>query len=126
MTIHRITGIYQADGGLMGELRYVLGKLRNTNQCALCDITHGATRKKPSFERCEADLRVPLDLVHLNERSPDLRAFSEGRTPCVVGHTESGFVMLLSAEQLEKMKGSVESFEAALKRALTENEQAAG
>lgn len=119
MSVHKLTGIYHADGGLVGELRYVIGKLRGTSHCALCDITHGATRKKPGFERCEAALPLPLELVHLNERSPEVRAFTEGKTPCVVGHTAEGLVMLLSAQELETMQGSVQAFEAALRQALS-------
>ncbi len=114
----RISGVYQADGGLLGELRYVVGKLRGTAHCALCDITHGMTGKKAGFTRCEAGLDIPVELVHLNERSPALRAFTEARTPCVVGHTDSGLVMLLDATQLTQLGGSVRRFDAALREAL--------
>jgi len=118
VSIVRLTGVYHADGGLMGELRYVVGKLRGTSHCALCDITHGPTGKKRGFQSCEASLPLPLELVHLNERSAALAVFSAGRTPCVVGHEGAGFVMLLDAQELEKLEGSVRGFEAALGRAL--------
>ncbi len=118
MNVTKISGVYQADGGVLGELRYVVGKLRGSAHCALCDITHGLTGKKAAFSRCEKSLGVPVELVHLNERSPALRQFTEGKTPCVVGHGGSGLVMLLDAHALNGLTGSVVQFEAALREAL--------
>ena len=118
MSVSKITGIYHADGGFLGELRYVAGKLRGTAHCALCDVTHGLTGKRSEFTRCEIGLGVPLELVHLNERSAELASFSSGRTPCVVGHAETGLVMLLEQGDLEGVKGSVSEFERILRAAL--------
>ena len=117
----KITGVYHADGSLLGELRYVLGKLRGTAHCALCDITHGSVRKKSSFRELEGSLGVPMELVHLDERSPEIARFTEGRTPAVVGHTEGGLSMLLDPDQLE-LGGDVPRFRQALDDAV----QAAG
>ena len=47
-------GVYHANGGLVGELTYVIGKLRGTAHCGLCDITHGSVRVKPGWKTCEA------------------------------------------------------------------------
>ncbi len=112
-----LTGIYHADGSLLGELRYVAGKLMGTAHCALCDITHGMVRKKRAFARLQQRLAVPMELVHLDERDEALAAFTDGRTPAVVGRTDHGLVMLLDAEQLE-LSGSVERFERALHQAI--------
>ena len=55
-----LTGVYQADGSLSGELRYVVGKLLGSAHCALCDITHGAVREKKGFAQIEiSPERVP-------------------------------------------------------------------
>ena len=51
-----LTGVYQANGSLSGELRYVVGKLLGSAHCALCDITHGAVREKPGFVACREAL----------------------------------------------------------------------
>ncbi|QYH35289.1 hypothetical protein [Salinibacterium sp. M195] len=40
MAIIRYTGIYNADGGVWGETRYVIGHMLGTAACSLCDITH--------------------------------------------------------------------------------------
>jgi len=114
-----LTGVYQADGSLSGELRYVVGKLLGSAHCALCDITHGAVREKPGFVACREALPVPLRNVHLDERSPDILRFTEGKTPCVVAHTAEGLVLLLDALALDACKGSVSRFRDALDQALT-------
>lgn len=109
-----LTGVYQADGSLRGELRYVVGKLLGTAHCALCDITHGSVREKPGFTACRDALPVPLHNVHLDERTPDLARFTAGLTPCVVGHTHAGFVMVLDTRALEACDGSVTRFREAI------------
>ena len=40
MTVESIWGVYHADGGLIGELKYVAGALFKGQHCSLCDITH--------------------------------------------------------------------------------------
>ncbi|RKN49115.1 hypothetical protein [Micromonospora endolithica] len=108
--IRRLVGVYHADGGLRGELAYVVGKVRGTAECALCDITHGALGRKREWRHLVPELGVPVDLVHLNERSPEIRAASEGRTPCVLAVTDDGPVSLLGPADLAALDGSVDRF----------------
>jgi hypothetical protein len=115
-----LTGVYQAEGSLQGELRYVVGKLLGNAHCALCDITHGSVREKKGFTACREALPVPLRNVHLDERSPEIARFTEGRTPCVVAHTAEGLVLLLDEAALEACQGSVTRFRATLDAALVE------
>ena len=46
-SVNRLVGVYDADGGLLGEAAYVWGKVRGTRHCALCDITHRRVRRRP-------------------------------------------------------------------------------
>ena len=116
--IHGLTGVYHADGGVIGELSYVVGKITGSAHCALCDITHGGARMKKGFAACQSELPVKLELVHLNERSPAVRAETEGNTPCVVAHSDDGLTIVLSREQLDGLDGSVGRFRAALEEAV--------
>lgn len=118
--VTELTGVYQANGSVSGELRYVVGKLLGTAHCALCDITHGSVREKRGFVACREALPIPLRNVHLDERSPEVRRFTEGRTPCVVAHTREGLVLLLDAAALDACEGSVSRFRDALDHALVE------
>jgi hypothetical protein len=121
-----IWGVYQANGGLLGELAYVAGKLVGRAHCSLCDITHGPLARKAAFKALEREMSVPIRLVHLNERSPTLRAATEGRTPCVVGEVKGEFDMLLDAGRLEDLDGSVAAFREALMGAIANRGSGAG
>ena len=44
--INKVIGIYHADGGIIGELKYFTGKLFGGSKCSLCDITHTTAGKK--------------------------------------------------------------------------------
>ena len=69
MRIVRYLGVYDADGGIVGELRYVVGHLLGTAECALCDITHSPVRRKRTWDAMVARLDAPFDLRHRNELS---------------------------------------------------------
>jgi hypothetical protein len=119
MTDHpivRYTGIYNADGGLAGELRYVVGHLLGTAECALCDITHSPVRRKPEWDRFVARLGIPFIVLHRNEMDAALTAAVHGETlPVVVAHRADGSITTaLSAAELTELDGSVEGLERAL------------
>ncbi|MDH3208621.1 MAG: hypothetical protein OEO79_18620 [Gemmatimonadota bacterium] len=112
----RLWGVYHANGGLLGELTYVMGKLRGTAHCALCDVTH-RIRMKDEWKALAASLDMPLELVHLNEQPASLAEVTEGSTPCVVAETEDGFRILLGPRQLDSVGGSVRLFGEVLREA---------
>lgn len=112
VSVVRLVGVYNADGGLLGELRYAAGKLFGTAECALCDITHKGIAEKSEMAACRRRLDVPFETVHLNERDRPLRDLTDGRTPCVVAvDSVGGMSVLLSPDELAECAGSVESFE---------------
>jgi hypothetical protein len=104
--VRRLIGVYNASGTPWGELTYWLKARTGIAHCALCDITHGSLREKTEWRECRAQLQVPFDTVHLNERDDTLRAFTQGRTPCVVAETSDGLVMLVDAAGLSSCGGS--------------------
>lgn len=119
--ISELYGIYNADGGLMGEARYVIGHLLGLTSCSLCDITHSAIRRKPEWDAMVASLDIPLSVLHRNELTPDLTDWISTITlPAVVGRTNSGdYLVVLDADSLEKPEGSVRAFHELLVDALT-------
>jgi hypothetical protein len=123
-TLHRLIGVYRADGGIRGELAYVFGKVRGTAHCALCDVTHSPVRRKRAWDAMVTRLGVPFDLLHLNERSAHVVAASGDRSPVVLASVlESGaplprLVLVMSEDDIEASDGSVERFELSLQAAL--------
>ena len=122
VVVTRLVGVYDADGGLTGEAKYVVGHLLGRLECALCDITHGPVRRKKSFDALRARLGVPFDVVHRNERSPEVERATGDALPCVVALTGSGIVTLLDRATLEACGGEVDRLEAALFAAAVERQ----
>ncbi len=116
--ITALTGVYHADGTVIGELRYWIGARLGRAHCALCDITHGSVREKASWREARAGLTVPFRAVHLDERSPAEAAASEGRTPCVLAHTAEGIEVLLGPAELDACEGDPGRLADELQRAL--------
>jgi hypothetical protein len=116
-------GVYDADGGLRGELSYVVGKLVGTRHCSLCDVTHGTVRRRPAWDAMVARLAVPFELVHRNEVTDDVASHvGPGQLPVVLARLEDhGPALALSREQLEDLSGSVTAFEHALRLAVADH-----
>ena len=107
-------GIYNADGGIRGEVAYVLGSIFAGRSCALCDITHAWVSEKRSFKEGRGALEAPLTLLHLNEQPEPLRDFTEGIAPCVVARLHAGFEVVFTADELTAMGGDERVFFEAL------------
>lgn len=118
MTVTALTGVYHADGTLIGELRYWVGARLGRAHCSLCDITHGSVREKASWRACREELPVPFRAVHLDERTEAERAASEGRTPCVLAHTTDGIEVLLGPDDLAACDGDPAALVRAIDHAL--------
>ena len=114
MKIEKIYGIYHADGGIIGELSYVWGKITGTAHCSLCDITHKGISMKRDWKNFTNSLDVDFELLHLNEQTQVLADFTAGKTPCVVGEELGEMKILVDAESLEGCNTAVSSFESTL------------
>jgi hypothetical protein len=117
-----LVGVYDADGGLAGEARYVIAHLLGRAECALCDITHSPVRRKPEWDRMVTGLGVPFRLHHRNELADDPQvAGVVGATglPLVVARFADGGVHpVLTGPELARLDGSVAAFDRALRAAL--------
>ncbi|WP_322920084.1 hypothetical protein [Nocardioides renjunii] len=119
MAISELVGVYDADGGLLGEAAYVWGRLRGTRHCSLCDITHSTVRRKAEWDRMAASLPVPVRLLHLNELDDGLRrAVASTGAPVVLGREGDEWREVVGSEELDEMAGSVGALEVVLRRRL--------
>jgi len=120
--LRRILGVYDADGGLVGELRYVIGHVLGTAECALCDITHSTLGRRRSWDRMVAGLPVPFELRHRNELSDtELRALAPMGLPVVAGAREDGSMLqLVGTDVLGACAGDVDTFALHLARAIAD------
>ncbi|MGH9135656.1 MAG: hypothetical protein ACRD0G_01245 [Acidimicrobiales bacterium] len=118
--IRSLVGVYNAVGSLRGELAYAAAKLSGRAHCALCDITHRGVRHSRAFDEACQSLPVDIELVHLQSRSDEVLAASDGRAPCVLARTDSAVVMLLGPDELAACKGSPDALVAAIRVAAGE------
>lgn len=116
-SIDGLIGVYNADGGIAGELRYVASKIMGRGHCALCDITHRGLTRRAEWSRACARLATPIELVHLNERPQDVRRASDGAEPCVLARVGDELVTLLGPEDLDACAANVDEFERRLRAA---------
>ena len=115
-SLKRFVGVYKANGGIVGEIAYVLGHLVGARECNLCDITHSPIKKKSEFKKLEkqllAEFGIEFRLVHMNERTTKELAASTGREPCVLlEHEDGSLSMFLDYVELKACDGRVSSFE---------------
>ncbi len=118
IVISELVGVYDADGGAAGEAKYVVGHLLGRLECALCDITHGPVWRKKSFDAFRRRVGVPFEVVHRNERSPEVEAATRDALPCVIAQAESGWVVVLGRDELSGFGGEVDALERGLHHAL--------
>lgn len=119
--IDRLAMVYDADGGVVGEARYVIGHLLGRAECWLCDITHGPVRRKATFDGLLAELDLPVDVVHRDEQAPPVAQATAGRLPCVVARADGRWTVLLGADELEACGGDVDRFAERLRAALSDD-----
>ena len=100
----RVVGIYNADGGLSGELRYVFDKLLGRSDCGLCDLTHGwnAFGKRAWREACRAST-VPIELIHRDKATPS-QLTSAGSLPVVLVEDEGAWRRAADAELIRSLR----------------------
>ncbi|MGR2752670.1 hypothetical protein [Agromyces arachidis] len=105
-------GVYDADGGLVGEVAYVIGHLLGRRECALCDITH-TWHRKPEWDAMVDRLGVPFALAHRNEvtDAAALAVIADTGLPVVLALDRSGtWRPVLRRAELELADGSVAEF----------------
>ncbi len=101
-----LVGIFDADGGLRGELRYVIDKLAGRGHCSLCDITHGMNPLgKRSFKEACAVAGVSMTLLHRDEASGD-QLGAAGELPVVLAGSGGTWRVLVPAGDLAACEGS--------------------
>ncbi|WP_353826411.1 hypothetical protein [Agromyces sp. SYSU T0242] len=106
-------GVYDADGGLRGELAYVLGHVIGTAECALCDVTH-RWRRKPEWDAMVRRLDAPFALRHRNEvddASVQAEIARHGLPLVLARDDDGGWRTVLDRDQLAGARGSVDEFE---------------
>ena len=105
--IDRLIFVFSADSGTLNAMLDSAKKLLRIKGCTLCAITHGLAGEKSEWRDCKEELGVPIDYVHRDEVSENLRSVVGDKLPCVVAQTGEDLVFLLGPDVLERCQGSV-------------------
>ena len=99
-TVRELIGVYDADGTLIGEVRYWIGARLGRTHCGLCEITHGLFTERADWRQCRDQLDVEFRTYHRNDAPADVLAVGSP-APFVVARTDRGLVALLGPAELD-------------------------
>ena len=108
--------MYDADGTVLGELSYVLGRAVGRAHCALCDITHGLVRERATWRACVEELDVPFETFHRDDQPAAVRALGVPLPVVVAEHDDGTLSVVATAAELERCAGSADALVALLRR----------
>lgn len=113
-----LVAVYQAEGSLMGQLRATIDTLKREEYCPLAAISHDMGAEKAAFSRLTSALSVRFSSRHLDELEADQWALVHDRAPCVLGHDDQGWHVVITRGHLQQCEGSVSRFKALLQSLL--------
>jgi hypothetical protein len=112
--IERLYVVYNADSDWWSLLVDVVRKLAGRDECPLCTLTHGATGERTSFQQCKESLGVPVDPVHRDELTPELRALG-AELPFVAVKAGGALKILLDKPGVVALRGETDALERTLR-----------
>ena len=91
MQLKTIYFVYDADGGILGKVKYWVNKniLKKGSACELCDITHGTFLARDAWLKFVAELeqKYKVEVLHRNELPTKVRE-RNFLFPCVIGESD--------------------------------------
>lgn len=92
--------IYNADGGLLNEIKYWINKnlLNKQNTCELCDISHSKIFVRSDWLQFIKELKkdCKVEVLHRNE-VPNKIIEKNYVFPCVIGETENDLIEIINS-----------------------------
>ena len=92
--------IYNADGGLLNEIKYWINKnlLKKKTSCELCDISHSKIFVRSEWLQFIKELKkeYKVEVLHRNE-IPGRILEKDYAFPCVIGDTEHDLIEIIDS-----------------------------
>ena len=90
--------IYNADGGILNEIKYWIDKniLKRETACELCDISHGKIFMRSEWSKFIKELKkdYKVEVLHRNELPKKI--LNKGYDfPCVIGETKNDLIEII-------------------------------
>ena len=120
----RILLVYNADGGVLGEIAYFVKKGLGIAKCELCSITHRGLSERPPWRECKGSIDADVIGLHRNELSSAETAFIAGRYPCVVSDRGGQLAMVLGPGDFAPLMKKPEKLAEAIRNYVREYDDA--
>ena len=97
--VKNIYFIYDADGGILNEIKYWVNKniLKKEGACELCDISHGKFFVRLEWLKFIKELKTKykVEILHRNElpKKIEERNF---QLPCIIGETDNELIEIVN------------------------------
>ena len=106
----KIYCIYNAEGSIFGEIRYLYNKYIKDIKCSMCDITHNSLSEKSEWRNKCKEFPVKIECLHLDELPIEIKDIVKDKAPCVVAQKRSVNEVIIKNKELTIMNGDVDSF----------------
>ncbi|WP_245526227.1 hypothetical protein [Methanohalophilus mahii] len=104
MKISSIVFVYNADSGLLNEMKDYVHKIVSPASygCKLCAITYGSTGMKDEWKVFIEQLGIPVRFLHRDEFVENYGNI-EASFPCGYIETENDLELFISTEEMNKL-----------------------
>ena len=99
--------IYDADGGILNEIKYWVNKniLKKDSACELCDISHGKIFVRLGWLKFVKELKTKykVEILHRNElpKKIEERNF---QLPCIIGETDDELIEIVNKTDFQDLE----------------------
>ena len=99
--------IYDADGGILNEIKYWVNKniLKKDSACELCDISHGKFFVRWEWLKFVKELKTKykVEVLHRNELPKKIEE-QNFQLPCVVGETDDELIEIVNKNTFQDLE----------------------
>ena len=99
--------IYDADGGILNEIKYWVNKniLKKDSACELCDISHGKIFVRLEWLKFIKELKTKykVEVLHRNELPMKIKE-RNFQLPCIIGETDDELIEIVNKTTFQDLE----------------------
>ncbi len=99
--------IYDADGGILNEIKYWLNKniLKKDSACELCDISHGKFFVRSEWLKFIKELKSKYKVEVLHRNEMPIKILEQNfKLPCIIGETDDELIELINKTSFQDLE----------------------
>ena len=105
--VKNIYFIYDADGGILNEIKYWVNKniLKKDSACELCDISHGKIFVRLEWLKFIKELKTKykVEVLHRNELPMKIKE-RNFQLPCIIGETDDELIEIVNKTTFQDLE----------------------